>query len=188
MSAPAQARSRALFPQWAARLIGLTALATIGAFEWQNLVQGLPTGRVLLWVVASVVAAVGVLLVTRAPRTVPRPRGRTREEVIRGVPEPPARSLSPRVRGFLLFSVFLLSLLAGYRLSGLPLELLKPRHWGDLIDGLTGGLQALGTVRLPYRSADPWPRIVLELLGSELLVLAGLLTFWPRAAGPAQAR
>ena len=39
--------------------------------------------------------------------------------------------------------------------------------------GLGGGLQALGTVRLPYVSADPWPRIVLELLGAELLILAG---------------
>ena len=37
-------------------------------------------------------------------------------------------------------------------------------------------------MRLPYVSADPWPRIVLELLGAELLILAGLLTFWPRAA------
>ena len=43
-------------------------------------------------------------------------------------------------------------------------------------------MQTLGTVRLPYASADPWPRIVLELLGTELLILAGLLTFWPRLA------
>ena len=36
-------------------------------------------------------------------------------------------------------------------------------------------------MRLPYVSADPWPRIALQVLGAELLVLAGLLTFWPRA-------
>ena len=43
-------------------------------------------------------------------------------------------------------------------------------------------------MRLPYVSADPWPRIVLELLGAELLILAGLLTFWPRSARAADAR
>ena len=66
--------------------------------------------------------------------------------------------------------------------SGPELELLRPRHWDELFAGLGGGMQALGTVRLPYASADPWPRIVLELLGTELLILAGLLTFWPRSA------
>ena len=74
------------------------------------------------------------------------------------------------------------ALFAGYVVSGAELELLRPRHWDELVAGLGGGLQALGTVRLPYASADPWPRIVLELLGAELLILAGLLTFWPRVA------
>ena len=81
-----------------------------------------------------------------------------------------------------------LALFAGYWLSGAGLDLLKPRHWDELLSGLGGGLQALGTVRLPYASADPWPRIVLELLGAELLILAGLLTFWPRAGDRADAR
>src|SRR5207245_553341 len=52
----------------------------------------------------------------------------------------------------------------------------------DLAVRFTDGLQALGTVALPYKSADPAPRIALELLVSGLLVLAGLLTFWPREA------
>ena len=76
----------------------------------------------------------------------------------------------------------LAALFAGYVVSGPELELLRPRHWDELFAGLGGGFQALGTVRLPYASADPWPRIVLELLGTELLILAGLLTFWPRLA------
>src|SRR5262249_52905889 len=58
----------------------------------------------------------------------------------------------------------------------------KPRHWDELGSGFMDGLQALGTVALPYKSANPWPRIALELLVSGLFVLAGLLTFWPRAA------
>ena len=85
-------------------------------------------------------------------------------------------------------AVTLLALFVGYWLSGAGLELLKPRRWDELLSGLGGGLQALGTVRLPYVSADPWPRIVLELLGAELLILAGLLTFWPRAATVDQPR
>ena len=196
VSAPARARSssRGLFPQWAARLIGLAALATIGAFEWQNLVRDLPTGRVLSWVLASVLAAVGVLLVTREPaRRSPSVRlfgpRRSRADVAAGVSERRApRVLSPRARGAALFGVVILSLFVGYVLTSAPLELLKPRRWDDLLSGLGGGLQALGTVRLPYVSADPWPRIVLELLGCELLILAGLLTFWPRAASGSKPR
>ena len=78
------------------------------------------------------------------------------------------------------------ALFFGYWLSGAGLDFLKPKHWDELLSGLGGGLQALGTVRLPYVSADPWPRVVLELLGAELLILAGLLTFWPRAATAAR--
>jgi transglutaminase-like putative cysteine protease len=147
-------------------------------------VRDLPAGRILLWVLVAVAAAVGVLAVTRPPRPVARARRRSRDEVLHGVRERAPRTLPPRVRGALLFAIVVLSLFAGYALSGAPLELLKPRRWGDLFDGLGGGLQALGTVRLPYRSADPWPRIVLELLGAELLIMAGLLTFWPRTAAP----
>ena len=47
------------------------------------------------------------------------------------------------------------------------LELLKPRRWDDLLSGL--GRRAAGARDRPaaVRSADPWPRIVLELLGSR---------------------
>ncbi len=65
---------------------------------------------------------------------------------------------------------------------------MRPRHWDELVVGLVDGLQALGTVKLPYVSADPWPRIVLELLGAELLILAGLMTFWPRVPSALESR
>ena len=45
------------------------------------------------------------------------------------------------------------------------------------------GAQALSTVRLPYSGADPWPGIVLQLLGSGLVMVAALLAFWPRGNG-----
>lgn len=150
---PRQA-TRALLPQWIARLVGLAALCTVGALEWRRLVADLSTGHVLLWVVAAVGAAAGVLLADRA-------RG--------------------RLRLFALPLVVVAALFAGYLLAGLELRFLRPRHWDELFSGLGSGLQALGTVRLPYDSADPWPRIVLELLGVQLLILSGLLTFWPRA-------
>jgi hypothetical protein len=176
-------------PQWVARIVPLAALGAIGAGQWQDLVRGLSTGRVLTWVLVSVCAALAVLLATRPERPVPRTirvpgrRGRSLDDIAAGVGSAP-RTLPRlgRARVVLLPLIVFASLLAGYLLSGADNELLKPRRWDDLLSGLAGGLQALGTVRLPYRSADPWPRIVLELLGSELLILAGLLTFWPRAA------
>ncbi|MBE2318545.1 transglutaminase domain-containing protein [Solirubrobacter sp. CPCC 204708] len=154
--------NRVLLPQWGARLFGLAALSTVGALEWQRLVQGLSTGRVLLWVLAAVGAALAVLLVSAPPRRHWR--------------------LGPRTRAAALLFIVLAALFAGYLLAGPELRLLRPRHWDELVSGLASGLQALGTVRLPYASADPWPRIVLELLGAQLLILAGLLTFWPRVA------
>ena len=160
--------SRALLPQWGARLFGLAALSTVGALQWQRLVEGLSTTRVLLWVLAAVGSALAVLAVTAPPRR----RWR----------------LGVRLRAFSLVVVVGAALLAGYLLAGLELWYLRPRHWDELLAGLGGGLQALGTVRLPYASADPWPRIVLELLGVQLLILAGLLTFWPRVAMRADER
>ena len=77
------------------------------------------------------------------------------------------------LRAATLLAVTVVALFLGYWLSGAGLGLLKPRNWDDLLSGLGTGLQALGTVRLPYVSADPWPGIVLELLGAQLLILAG---------------
>ena len=120
------------------------------------MVRGLSSWHALLWVAIAVAAAVAVLLA--------------------------ARLSSARLRMVAFPLVAAAALFAGYVVSGPELELLRPRHWDELFAGLAGGMQTLGTVRLPYASADPWPRIVLELLGTELLILAGLLTFWPRAA------
>ena len=154
--------TRALIPQGLARVCGLAALGTLGALEWQRLVGGLSSGRALLWVLVAVAAALAVLACERVP--------------------------NGRWRVIALPVVTFVALFFGYWLSGAGLEMLKPRRWDDLLSGLGGGLQALGTVRLPYVSTDPWPRIVLEFLGAELLILAGLLTFWPRSASSAEAR
>ena len=71
-------------------------------------------------------------------------------------------------------------LLAAVVVSGLPLDLLRPRNWDELIDGVASGAQSLGTVRLPYDGSDVWPQVALELAGSLLLTLSALVACWPR--------
>jgi transglutaminase-like putative cysteine protease len=144
-------------PQSAARLIGFVALGAIGALEWQRLVGGLASGRALLWVVAALAAALLVLATSRLRDGWPS--------------------------GFALPWAALGGLLLGYVVSGAPLHYLKPRHWDELVTGMVNGLQALGTVKIPYRSADPWPATALQVVGAELLVLAAVMTFWPRVQG-----
>jgi protein-glutamine gamma-glutamyltransferase len=152
----ARSTSRALVPQWAARATGFVALGAIGALEWQRLIGGLGSGRALLWVVAALAAALLVHAAGRAAVGWPR--------------------------AFALTGATLGGLLLGYVASRTQLYFLKPRHWDELVTGLVNGFQALGTVKIPYRSADPWPAIALQVLGAQLLVVAALMTFWPRVA------
>src|SRR3954471_174283 len=146
----------ALMPQWAARLLGFAALALVAALEWRRLIAHMGPGRAVAWVIVATAAGGAVVAASR---------------------------LSGRRRGLALVAVVVGAPLAGYLVSGADPSLLKPRHWGDLITGVAGGTQSLGTVRLPYDAQDPWPEIALQLLGAGLLVLAGLLAVWPRARG-----
>ncbi len=118
-----KARTRALLPQSVARIVGLTALGALGALQWQRLVGGLSSGSALLWVLVAVLAAIGVLASERVT--------------------------SHRLQVLALPAVTLIALFFGYWLSGAGLDFLKPRNWDELLSGLGGGLQALGTVRLP---------------------------------------
>src|SRR3954447_15663064 len=136
----AQPVSRALLPQWAARALGLAALASVGALEWQRLIGGYSSARALLWVLAALLAAGLALAAGRSPA------GLRRAAALAGA--------------------LALALLAGYVLSGVSLSYLRPRRWDDLVSGLVSGAQALGTVRLPYVSVDPWPAITLQVLGA----------------------
>jgi transglutaminase-like putative cysteine protease len=146
----------ALLPLWAARLLGLAALGSLGALEWQRLVEGLSSGRALAWVGCATAAGALVLACDRLPA---------------------------RVRGAAVAGAALAGLAAAVAVSGIALDLLRPRNWGTLVDGAVSGAQSLGTVRLPYGGVDPWPRAALELAGSLLLTVAALLACWPRAGG-----
>jgi len=140
-------------PVWVARLVGFAALGALGALEWQRLVAGLPAGRALLWVLAAVASAGALVACDRIP-------GRRRALAVCGA----------AAGGVLLAFV----------VSGAPVRLLEPAHWGELASTAVDGTRSLGTVRLPYDGVDATPRIALELLGAELLLAAALLALWPR--------
>jgi transglutaminase-like putative cysteine protease len=154
--APAERGPAALLPVSVARLSGFAALALLGVTQWQRMVDGVPSGRPLLWVLLAVLAAAAVLACERVPE---------------------------RGRPYAMIGAALAGLLAAYLAAGLELGLLRPRRLDELGSGLVSGSQALSTVRLPYEGADPWPSHVLQLLGSGLVMIAGLLALWPRANG-----
>ena len=145
----------ALLPLWAARLLGFVALGSLGALEWQRLVEGLSSGRALAWVMVATAAGALVIACDRLP---------------------------DRLRTPGLVVAALVGVFAAVAVSGIALELLRPRNWDTLVEGVVGGAQSLGTVRLPYEGSDPWPRAALELGGSLLLCTAALLACWPRSA------
>jgi protein-glutamine gamma-glutamyltransferase len=159
-SPPARAHEErepaALLPAWLARLVGFAALACLGVGQWQRMVADLGTVRPLLWVGLAVGAAALILACERVPW---------------------------RLRSTAMVFTVVAGLLAAYLAAGLDLGLLKPRRLDELGSGLFSGSQALSTVRLPYEGADPWPRLVLQLLGAALVMLSALLAFWPRPTG-----
>ena len=154
--APKERGPAALLPVWVARLAGFAALACLGVTQWQRMVEGMPAGRPLLWVALAVLASGAVFACERLPE---------------------------RWRSYAMIAAALAGLLAAYLAAGLELGLLRPRRLDELGSGLVSGSQALSTVRLPYEGADPWPALVLQLLGSGLVMIAGLLALWPRGNG-----
>ena len=163
----AQPVSRALLPQWVARLVGLAALgvarrARVAAADR----RAAAPARALLWVLAA--------RRRRARACWPRARaGRAGR----------ARRARRRDRARALF--------AGYAALGRAARpAASPRHWDELVSGLGGGLQALGTVRLPYVERRP---VAADRAAScsapSCSCSPALLTFWPRSArGAGRAR
>ena len=149
-------RSPGAPPKWPGAAARLRRARRLGALEWQPLGALDPAyGTVLLLGGRRRRAAVGAPLAGRAAAGRPRVAGPRA-----GAPRRPPPRL-PRSPAPVLY-------------------LRAPRHWDDW--SRPPGLAGARDLKLPYVSADPWPRIVLELLGAELLILAGLLTFWPRSA------
>ncbi len=142
-----------LLPAPAARLIGFALLAALGVAEWSRMIEAIGAGRALVWVAVAVVAGGLVWACERLP---------------------------VRWQGWGMLGVAVVAVIAAVPAAGLPLHLLRPYRWDNLVDGLIRGIDSLAVVRLPYEGADPWPGHTLALLGALLCILAGLLAVWPR--------
>jgi transglutaminase-like putative cysteine protease len=150
---PSARRPAALLPTGIARLTGFALLGALGALEWQRMVTDLSAWLALTWVGVGLIAGAAVLAAGR---------------------------LGPIGRHVVATLVALLALPAAWVVAGLDLGLFRESRWPELGDGIARGLEALSQVKLPYEGADPWPARTLQVLGSLLCVLAGLLCVWPR--------
>jgi protein-glutamine gamma-glutamyltransferase len=154
------------------RLAAFFGLAAFAAGHWVTLVEAPSTGRTLLMVLVA--TAGGAALIPLGSSTVRR--------------ELAARlGARPRAAGALIATAAVLIGLAtialGLGAAGLPLRLLRPEGWGELIDGLDRGLAGVQGVEWPYDGPEEWIRLTI-LLGAPLLLgLAALLAFFPARRG-----
>jgi protein-glutamine gamma-glutamyltransferase len=136
-----------------ARAMAFVALAGFAGLQWMSLLEPRAPGRAGVALLIAIGAILALLSAGRLP-------GRWRHVAALAVA---------------VFAVAL-ALLAG----GVPGELLRPSHLGELTSGISRGIDALPGVRVPYRGIDPWIRIVIPIGGTALIVLAAVAAFWPR--------
>jgi transglutaminase-like putative cysteine protease len=67
--------------------------------------------------------------------------------------------------------------------AGVPVRMLWPKGWDELVDGMIQGIGTTPGITVPYRGIDDWVRISIVSGGTALLALAALLAFWPRRTG-----
>jgi transglutaminase-like putative cysteine protease len=82
--------------------------------------------------------------------------------------------------GVVAFVLLLLALLV----AGVPLRMFGPRHWDDLVAGMSQGISSTPAITVPYRGVDEWVRTAILAGGTALLALGALLAFWPRRGVP----
>lgn len=136
-----------------ARGLAFISLAAFGVLHWMVLLEPAAPNRAVYALGAGIVAMAGMLAAARLRY--------------------PA---SQAAAGGVLVAVLALALPGG----GVADELLRPDRWGELVSGVSRGIEALPGVRVPYRGVDPWTRTVIPLGGTVLVGLAGCLAFWPR--------
>jgi transglutaminase-like putative cysteine protease len=136
-----------------ARLIAFLALLTFGALQWIRLLDPSPVGRALGYLVVAAVAALALRFVNRLAR---------------------------RQRYAATAVIALLLAVAALLVVGIPLSLIDPRGWGELVSGLGQGIETLPSMRIPYRGAEVWARDTLVLIGLLLVGLATVLACRPR--------
>lgn len=139
---------RRVLPASGVRLVGFAMFALFSALQWASLQEPGSRGRLVVCAVIAVVVAGAALRLDGM-------EGR-------------GRLAASWVIGLAAFAAVLL-------VARVPLDFLRPDRWDDLAAGLGQGLQALPTIGVPYRGADPWIGIVLTAGGGLLLVAGGAL-------------
>jgi protein-glutamine gamma-glutamyltransferase len=66
--------------------------------------------------------------------------------------------------------------------AGVGARLLVPDAWGELVNGITQGIDSLPDTTVPYQGLDEWVRTTILAGAGALLILAAGLAFWPRAS------
>jgi transglutaminase-like putative cysteine protease len=136
-----------------ARGLAFVALAAFGVLHWMVLLDPATPNRALYALGAGIIAMGGMLAAARLPE----------------------RWRQPGAVGVFVVAIAL-ALLGG----GVADELLRPDRWGELMSGISRGIEALPGVRVPYRGVDEWTRTVIPLGGTVLVAAAGAAAFWPR--------
>jgi transglutaminase-like putative cysteine protease len=136
-----------------ARGLAFLALAAFGVLHWMVLLDPATPDRALYALGAGIVAMGGMLAAAR---------------------------LRPRLAQAAAVAVLIVALALAMLGGGVADELLRPDRWGELMSGISRGIQALPGVRVPYRGVDEWTRTVIPLGGTVLVAVAGAVAFWPR--------
>jgi protein-glutamine gamma-glutamyltransferase len=168
---PAAARASVHRPTLV-RLAVFAALALFGAAHWAALVADQRLGRTLLVVLVAVGGAAVLALLGAAPAAAILTR------VLGGRPRG-ARALIVA----LALVTGIATLCLGLGAAGLPLRLLGPENWPELVDGLDRGLGGVEGVNWPYHGQDEWIRLTILLGAPFLLAIAATLAFFPARRG-----
>jgi protein-glutamine gamma-glutamyltransferase len=151
----ADGSQRALAPRRPVLELALFAtLGLLGIAQWSRLVVDPPTGG-LLGALALAVAGGAALMATASLRDWGWMAGLGRALV-----------------AVVTFSAALVAV-------GLPLSLLAPGHWSELVAGIRDGLGGTYQSDLPYNGTDEWIRLTLLLGAPALVGAAAALAFWP---------
>ena len=158
----ASAATREQLTPWL-RLAAFFGLAAFGAGHWAQLVDAAPAGRTLLVLLVATCGAAAMVLLSGA--------------------RPP---VGDRTAAAAAVALGLVTIVLGLGAAGLPLKLLGPENWAELVDGLDRGLAGIQGVEWPYDGRDEWIRLTILLGAPFLLGLAATLAFFPvRRGAPA---